>query len=114
MADLYLSPSVYRNVRRDFGRDHLRDAFGYGLAGTFGGVPIYESRVFPHQWKCGTCDGTGEGETATYCPKCKGAGRIKAVGMMGTTIIIEPLPKAFLPSFPSGIVPLPPIARGLP
>lgn len=113
MDMMHLSPSVYRNLKRDFGQNTMADALGY-FGTAFGGIPVQESRAFPRQFKCSVCDGTGKGETSTYCQRCKGAGEVRVVGMMGTTIIVDTLPKAFLPGFPSGLVALPPIARGLP
>lgn len=112
MTKVYLSPSIYRNMKRDFGRNDLADAFGFGMASLYG-MPIYESRALPHQFNCSVCDGSGEGAENTYCKRCDGAGSIRIIGMMGETFITSPLPKAFQPSFPKGLVPLPPISRGL-
>ena len=92
------------------------------LPSTFLGVPIRTSSAFPAINDCMDCNGTGEGETSTYCQKCDGAGRIQIDGMMtkgnplkgGETMLLRrELPKAFKPSFPRGIVALPPLARGL-
>ena len=85
---------------------------------SFGGVRIEQSAVFPMQLECAACGGTGEGEASTYCPKCKGAGENRYEGMMRngaqTILLTVPLPKAFQPYFPASLVPVPPLARGLP
>lgn len=84
-------------------------------------VAIHKSSVFPYDIKCSTCRGTGEGEDSTYCRKCGGAGSIRVEGMMSSGRFGEPmmlitssLPKKFQPSFPTGLVPFPPMSRGLP
>lgn len=81
------------------------------------GIPIRQSSAFPMVVTCSKCDGTGEGEESTFCPKCKGAGQQRFEGYMQNgpqTILWESqLPRRFDPSFPAGIVPPAPLASGL-
>lgn len=48
----------------------------------WGGVQVRENRMFPYVQSCGKCGGSGDGETSTYCPSCKGAGRTRVEGVM--------------------------------
>lgn len=83
----------------------------------FGGIPIRKSDLFPYEIDCSACDGTGEGVDSTYCSKCHGAGAIRVEGMMQqgrqTILLTSPLAKKFAPSFPTGLVPMPSLCRGL-
>lgn len=83
----------------------------------YGGVKVVPSASFPMEYDCSHCDGTGEGETSTYCKHCHGAGRVRVEGMMKngkeTTFLTGRLPKKFQPSFPSGLVPKPPLSKGV-
>jgi DnaJ-class molecular chaperone len=102
----------------------------------FGGIDIQKSNAFPMDVTCSICNGTGEGKQSTYCKTCKGTGIIRYEGVvtpksrsahfwMGVdhadggsrTIFItghSPYPKKFQPSFPKGLVPRPPLCKGLP
>lgn len=85
-----------------------------------GGVPIYKSDMFPMDLECGTCGGTGEGADSTYCNRCRGTGTVRYEGFMnsGRDMVLltgrAALPKKFQPRFPAGLVPQPPLTKGLP
>lgn len=110
MDNLYLGNHAYYSLAGALAPRSTARGMAFGL-------PVHTSNAFPYTAKCKACDGTGEGEASTYCPKCKGAGSIKYEGMMqsaGQTILLtSPLPKLFEPSFPSGLVPMPKLSRGL-
>ncbi|USM11521.1 DnaJ-class molecular chaperone [Citromicrobium phage vB_CbaS-RXM] len=91
----------------------------------FGGVKVQKSSVFPYESTCSKCNGTGEGIESTYCQPCHGQGATRIVGMMESgrrrtlmeipnmVLLTEPLPKKFAPSLPTGLVPKPPMCKGL-
>jgi len=111
-----IAPNLYAELKRAL--DPAPNP--YSSNATAFGIPIATSNAFPHEWDCKGCDGSGEGDESTYCPKCSGAGRVRALGYMTAgfgqpaTLIVDKLPKAFAPYFPAGIVLPPPISRGLP
>jgi len=116
-----LSPALYLKMIEDCQRNIYQST---GIAdmlrpkpATMYGIPIHSNPIFPMQSTCEDCNGTGEGATSTYCPKCKGAGATRILGVMqnfGQTVVIrDTLPKKFMPSFPSGLVPAPMLSRGL-
>ena len=84
---------------------------------SFMGMQVSKSHVFPHEFNCGLCDGTGEGKASTYCERCDGAGRTRIEGLVQygrqTTLLTTSLPKKFSPSFPHGLVPERRLSRGL-
>ena len=82
------------------------------------GIEVQTSNAFPMIMDCNVCAGTGEGTESTYCPKCNGQGKTKAIGIMDgnrsqkLTILTERLPKAFQPHWPLDVpVPLRGIRR---
>lgn len=85
---------------------------------SFMGMPVSQSAAFPFESECTQCGGSGEGSGSTYCDRCDGQGRTRYEGAMfngqQTTLFTSPLPKAFSPSFPRGLVPAPRLSRGLP
>jgi len=100
--------------------DEMRQKFGQGRQRTFdfAAIEIRTSTVFPSTHECPACAGTGHGKSSTYCRHCRGAGKIKTIGMwtgsgQTVTMITAPLPKAFQPRFPIGIVAAPQMCRGL-
>lgn len=116
---LTLTPALYADMARAIRKredDRMMSALNGSQANLYG-MPVCQSNVFPHQFQCGTCGGTGEGTESTYCDRCEGAGQVRIVGMMqnrGQTVLIkDKLPKAFEPYFPAGLVPAPPLCRGL-
>ena len=84
-----------------------------GSASTLFGMRIEICSALPTRFECASCEGTGEGETSTYCRGCRGAGEIEAVGTTGDSLITRALPRKFEPAFPSGIVAQPKLCRGL-
>lgn len=91
-------------------------------------IEVIRSNLFPYDAACTVCGGTGDGGYhATYCGKCGGAGKRRIIGCLsgGASGPFDPLPLSlsliegarlrplFQPSFPSGLVPLPPLAKGL-
>lgn len=115
-GNLALGPAAFDRLAR--GESFSNPLRGGSIIGSAFGLPMRESPAFPHQWACQTCDGTGVGEESTYCPKCNGAGEIRAEGMMTndrqSVILTSKLPRKFEPSFPVGLVPAPKLSRGLP
>ena len=112
-----LTPALYEQMRRQVASIYAAPSCN-PIAPTLWGMPLRSSHLFPIQSGCKRCDETGAGDDSTYCPWCKGAGAVKTVGMLVdrgvTTMITEPLPKLFQPSFPNGLVPEPQLCRGLP
>lgn len=49
---------------------------------SFGGIRVQPSNLFPFTQECVACGGTGEGVTSTYCPHCKGGGKVTHEGVM--------------------------------
>ena len=98
-----LSPQVLRDMMRkvETVAPAHNPIFGSASAPSFGGIPIRESTAFPMVVTCSKCDGTGEGEESTFCPKCKGAGQQRFEGYMQSgpqTILWESqLPRRFDP-----------------
>ncbi len=91
-------------------------------AAAFCDIPVHESPLFPYEFNCRACDGTGEGQDSTYCSRCGGAGAVRVEGMMtatvttslfsndavalpSATLITSKLPRKFDPYFPKGLVP---------
>lgn len=73
------------------------------------GMELKVSSMFPYTHTCSECNGTGEGKTSTYCPKCKGAGAERVEGMMtgargSMCLITSPLPKKFAPRWPADVL----------
>lgn len=118
MTDITVSHALWSRLNQEFQRNTLSAISPLHQQQNLFRMPVRSSGAFPHQFDCGPCGGSGEGKSSTYCPKCKGAGEVKVIGIMvncdPVTMIIEPLPKKFEPYFPCGIVPAPPICRGLP
>lgn len=105
-----------------------------GEARPFAGIDIVRSSAFPMDAECKACGGSGEGTNSTYCHQCGGTGMVRYVGIMtggapttrigldfagrpSETIFVtdrSPHPKKFQPSFPKGLVPQPPMCKGLP
>jgi hypothetical protein len=48
----------------------------------FAGIRMTENPMFPFVQICGTCGGSGEGVTSTFCPQCHGAGKTRIDGVM--------------------------------
>lgn len=70
------------------------------------GIPIRESRMFPYQYSCSKCSGTGDGrDESTYCQSCRGAGEIRIEGVMSgqsnMAVITSPLPAKFPIAWPA-------------
>lgn len=108
------SYQTYQELLRGFEpRDYLPKSNFHD----FMGIRIQANSAFPFQMPCKACNGSGKGEESTYCPKCKGAGEIRYIGVMQngsqTIVLTAPLPKRFAPRFPSGILPAPMLSRGL-
>lgn len=116
----HFSHAVYHDMLKTFReteRDYAARNNPLTPSRTFGGVEIHQSGMFPFEASCAACDGTGEGSESTFCPKCKGAGRNRYGGVMRngpqTILLTVPLPKAFAPSFPVGLVGPAKLSRGL-
>jgi hypothetical protein len=114
-AMLKLQPQtpLYDNI---IGSRRLTDVMADALAprspaaNPIWGIPVRESRAFPHQFACTKCGGTGEGDDSTYCTHCKGAGQIRVEGLMGggpsnLTMITSKLPRAFEPRWTAEALP---------
>ena len=120
---IHIAPAYRKMIEAQF-----NDAQGdYGKPGSIAsplmrlwGAQIFDSNLFPTRSACPECHGSGEGKTSTYCSKCGGAGALKAIGWIeatpsagGSLITTHYHEKAFLPSFPRGLVRQPPMCRGL-
>lgn len=120
--DMTLSPQYMERLTRR-GRD-LYDEYStealHGNPRTAFGIPVKSNPMFPYDAPCSPCEGSGSGgDEATYCPRCKGAGATRFVGMITNdyirsfttvpeiTLLTEALPKKFYPSFPEGLMPIP-------
>ena len=114
--ELIISVRRYYELRRQVDDDSLPVGLICHPPQTLYGMKLIVSPQFPFETNCGTCGGTGEGTDATYCSRCKGAGRLRFEGMAlpSRTMFTSPLPKAFEPYFPAGLVPPPRLCRGLP
>jgi len=120
MSDLYASPSILDALAHMVERDKSMFS-GVDLARELDrsvfGIRFNETSAFPFVSPCTPCNGTGEGNTSTFCQKCDGAGAIKHEGMMQsgrqTILITGHLPRKFDPSFPSDIYVPPAPMRGL-
>lgn len=114
---VHLSSEAEHRLRSEVAYPNVNsfDAGGYN-PWLSAAMPIYRSSVFPYQFECSTCGGTGEGTESTYCKRCHGAGEIRVIGMQSgpkPILITEPLPKKFEPHFPKGLVPAAPLSKGL-
>jgi len=111
MDTITLSHAAYADFIREA---QPTDPYGSNL---WLGMKVEASNVFPTQHACSQCDGSGEGQTSTYCCRCAGAGHIKTIGMVTgsrpLTMITAKLPRRFDPYFPADLVGLPPLCRGL-
>lgn len=120
MQGMTLTPALYEQMKRqlDGALAQSTDLYQNPIGQQIWGMPLRSSPMFPVHTHCQKCNQTGEGTESTYCEYCNGAGAVKTVGMLldrgVTTLIREPLPKLFKPSFPHGLVPMPPLCRGLP
>lgn len=117
MSTLHLAPGLAAEFEQDITRraapsfvPNSNPLFSRGL---YAGIRIEANTMFPMEHQCSKCAGSGEGNTATYCTGCGGAGRTRVVGMLDTFLITEPLPKKFQPYFPRGLVSSAPLCRGL-
>lgn len=86
----------------------------------FGGIKISSNPAFPMILDCSVCDRTGEGTESTYCESCQGYGENVIDGMItngrGSMMLLKGPhrgKKKFEPYFPAGLVPEPPLCRGL-
>ena len=115
------SLSTYHHMRRMMDEIMLPPSFSNNqirpLPPALFGTPVTISNQFPMDIHCSKCCGNGEGSESTYCERCEGAGHNIYDGMVQngpqTILIRRKLPKAFAPSFPAGLVPMPPLCRGL-
>lgn len=89
--------------------------------GSFAGIKMEPSTLFPFTSTCSKCSGTGDGGVqATYCPGCKGGGKVTYIGMMTTKVpelwqyeatkmalIVDYHAPLFQPAFPFAVPPRP-------
>lgn len=110
---ILIAPAEYNRFALEFGAS-LKDT---QTLAPVRGMPVLSSSQFPFVTKCKECGGTGEGETTTMCLPCGGAGALKTIGMVDYghrfDLITRRLPPKFKPRFPAGLVPPPPLSKGL-
>jgi hypothetical protein len=114
MEPILLSRQAYMAVARSLADNSSPQSLDRcGSASTLFGIRIEICSALPTRFECASCEGTGEGESSTYCRGCRGAGEIEAVGTTGESLITRALTRKFEPAFPSGIVAQPKLCRGL-
>jgi hypothetical protein len=128
-GEFVMSRTMYQDLKEATIRDRYngRDNWSDNYLGSFmDSIPFQSNDAFPFGIPCSECDASGEGETSTYCQRCKGSGQLVVEGMMqeggrfdlyakpNVTLITSPgKEKKFAPSFPTGLVPQPSLAKGL-
>ncbi len=114
MMEMFISGRAYADMLGKVAPHREQDR----LSGMLFAPKVIQSPLFPYRMRCERCDGTGEGDDATYCRKCGGAGEIENEGVISeggrvTSLIQNKLKPRFAPYFPAGLVRPPRMCRGL-